>query len=271
MQNKFSMFDLFKKETETSPQDVKGVRDALLRFTKEQLQKVEGGEGRYIKGLELFIACTDEEKHIYEAAVNLEEEGRFKNEVQKIADDFAIDLPAEWTMDINFVETMPTEAIKISNLNAALFIKTNKQSIQKSATAFIKILNGEAEKELYTITSSSGRINMGREKKVLGSDGFFRLNTIAFPADKNNDSNKFISRQHAHIEWNNEAGCFLLFADEGGVPPKNKIKIRSALNDTVIKLHSTHSGHQLEDGDQIILGESAVVEFSYNLGEENNG
>ncbi len=257
------MFDLFKKDTETPPQDVKGVRDALLRFVKEQLQKVEGGEGQYIKGLELFIACSDEEKHIYEAAVNLQEDGRFKNEVQRIADDFAINLPAEWTMDISFVEIMPSEAIKVSNLNAALFIKTNKQTLQKSATAYIRILNGAAEKEVYTITSTSGRINIGREKRVQGNDGFFRVNRIAFPAESNNDSNKYISRQHAHIEWNNEAGCFLLFADEGGVPPRNKIKVRSTSDEIVVKIHSTNSGHQLQDGDQVILGESAVLEFSY--------
>jgi pSer/pThr/pTyr-binding forkhead associated (FHA) protein len=262
------MFDLFKKDTETPPQDVKGVRDALLRFVKEQLQKVEGGEGTYIKGLELFIACSEEEKHIYEAAVNFQEDGRFKNEVQRIADDFAIDLPGHWTMDINFVETMPSEAIKVSNLNAALFIKTNKQTLQKAATAHIRILNGEAEQELYTITSAGGRINIGREKRVQNSDGFFRVNTIAFPADKNNDSNKYISRQHAHIEWNNDCGCFLLFADEGGVPPRNKIKIRSTSDEAIVKIHSTKSGHQLQDGDQVILGESAVLEFSYFAGEE---
>ena len=160
---------------------------------------------------------------------------------------------------------MPAEAIKVSNLNAALFIKTSKQVIHQSATAYIKILNGAAEKETYTITSESGRINIGREKKVQSGDGFFRINAIAFPADVSNDANKYISRQHAHIEWNAEAGSFLLFADEGGVPPRNKIKVRQRNSDTVIKLHSTNSGHALEEGDQVVLGESAVVEFSYSI------
>jgi hypothetical protein len=39
------MFDLFKKDKEGTTNDVKAVRDKMLLFIKEQLQKVEGGEG----------------------------------------------------------------------------------------------------------------------------------------------------------------------------------------------------------------------------------
>jgi hypothetical protein len=63
------MFDIFKKDTQGQPKDVKYVRDSLLHFIKEQLRKAEGGEGANIKGLQIFIACPLEEKHMYEAAV----------------------------------------------------------------------------------------------------------------------------------------------------------------------------------------------------------
>ena len=53
----------------------------------------------------------------------------------------------------------------------------------------------------------------------------------------------------------------MIFADEGGVPPQNKIKIKSLNNDTPFKLNSIQIGHVLKDGDQIILGESALIEF----------
>lgn len=257
------MFDLFKSDEERRPQDVKTVRDSLLRFIKDELQKVEGGEGRHIKGLYLFISCSDEEKHIYESAVYIEEPDIFKNEVQKIADDFAIDLPAGWTMESSFCDSLPPEAKKIPELDAALFIKTLRHNIEKSATAYIRVLSGEAEKDEYVITSASGRINIGREKKAQDDEGFFRLNSIAFPGDSSNECNKYISRQHAHIEWNNDTGNFVLFADEGGVPPRNKIKVRSVGDENPVKLNSTHIGHVLREGDQVILGESAVLEFSY--------
>lgn len=260
------MFELFKSDQE-GPQDVKAFRDALLRFIKEELQKVEGGEGSNIKGLHLFVACRDEEKHIYESAVYIDENGRLKEEIQKIADDFAIDLPENWTLETSFVDTLPVEVMKVPELCVALFIKTRQHLIQKAAQAFIKILNGEAEQTKYIITSGVDKINIGREKNVQGTDGFFRINTISFPGDCDNEANKYISRQHAHISWNTDTGCFMIFADSGGVPPQNKIKIKSLINDTPMKLNSTQIGHVLLEGDQIILGESAVLEFSYSSAE----
>ena len=256
------MLDLFKKEAGTP--DVKNIRDRLLHFIKEQLQKVEGGEGSNIKGLHLFFACSNAEKYLYESAVYYDEQDKFKNEeVQKIADDFAIELPQNWTMEIVFTDSLPVEAVKLPDLDAALFIQTRKRTLIKSATAYIRVLNGEAEKEEYTITSTSGKVTIGREKKVQTPDGFFRENAIAFPAGSNHEGNKFVSRQHAHIEWDNDSGSFLLFADEGGIPPRNKVKLRTEKGE-LEKLQTMEIGHQLREGDQIILGDSAVLEFSYS-------
>jgi hypothetical protein len=261
------MLDLFKKDTERGSLDAKSIRDRLLHFIKEQLQRVEGGEGSNIKGLHLFIACSNVEKYMYESAVYFDEQDKFKNdEVQKIADDFAIDLPENWMMEIVFAEDIPSEAVRVPGLEAALFIQTRKRTLIKSATAYIKVLGGEAEKEIYTITSTSGKITIGREKKAQMPDGFFRENVIAFPANSKNESNRFISRQHAHIEWDNDSASFLLFADEGGIPPRNKVKLRSEKGE-LEKLQTMEFGHQLKEGDQIILGDSAVLEFSYSAGE----
>lgn len=262
------MFDFFKQQKDNSPKDVKSIRDRLLQFIKEQLQKTEGGEGGNIRGLYLFLDCIDAEKHLYEAAVYKEEEDRFKEEIQKIADDFSIDLPGNWSMEINFEKDVPGEAVRANGISAGLIISTGKKpAAYKKATAYIRVLNGEAEKEFYTINSSSGKTTIGREKKVQTADSFFRINTIAFPAGSNNESNRFVSRQHAHIEWDAETGAFLLFADEGGVPPRNKIKVRAA-EGNVVKLQTIHFGHQLREGDQIILGDSALLEFSYSKAED---
>ncbi len=257
------MFEFLKKARQERPTDVKGLRASILQFIKEELQKTGGGEGKYIKALHLFIVVPEDEKHLYESAVYTEEEGRFKNEVQKIADDFSLDLPESWIMEIAFTESFPGEAIKNPILKTALFIKTRGTSVAKSTSAQIRILTGEAEKEEYVITAETGKIYIGREKKTMTASGFFRENFIAFPGDSSNDLNKYISRQHAHIEWSKAQGGFMLFADEGGVPPGNKIKIRSGLDETLIKLNSIQIGHALQDGDQIILGDSVVLEFNY--------
>lgn len=242
--------------------DVKGYRDGALRFVKEELQKLEGGEGKNIRGLQLFVASSIEERHVYEAAVYVEEPDRLKEEVQKIADDFDIELPSNWTMEVLFVDNLPPETKRATDLNLGLFVKTRQNLIKRDLKATIRVLNGEAEKEEYLINSGSDKITIGRERSVQGSDGFFRINTIAFPGDSSNEANKYISRQHAHIVWNAESGCFMIFADEGGVPPHNKIKIKSVNDDAPFKLNSTQIGHVLREGDQIILGESAVIEYS---------
>jgi hypothetical protein len=150
----------------------------------------------------------------------------------------------------------------------AVFISTQKKpAIYREKTALIKILEGEAEKESYIIHSSNKKINIGRDSKVHTPDGFYRENHIVFPDKSINRSNRSISRQHAHIEWNEEASAFFLFADDGGIPPLNKIKVRTT-EGNLIKLLTTEVGYHLHEGDQVILGESALIQFGYM--EENN-
>jgi hypothetical protein len=243
--------------------DIKNLRHTILQHIKEQLRKAEGGEGGNIRSLNLFLHPGSEERQVYEAAVYYHEEDRFKKEVQKIADDFAIDLPDEWAMKIIFTGEPPAEAGRLQGTAVSLYISTTKEPINKQyPDAYVSVLNGEAEKEHYPIRPGNHKIYIGREKKVRTADGFFRENTIAFNASATNDSNKYVSRQHAHIEWNREAGSFFLFADEGGIPPGNKIKIRQQ-DGSIVKLQNTHIGHQLEEGDQVILGDSALLKFSY--------
>jgi len=261
------MLDLFKQQ---KTKDVKLLRSYILDFIKEQLKKTESGEGNNIRGLHLYSTCSEQEKYIYASALYLEEEGRFKEEeVQKIADDFAIALPENWWMEIVFTQEAPPEAIKATEADIALFISTQrKRTIHQEKTAIIKVLQGEAEKEQYILHSSSGKkINIGRESKVNTPDGFYRENYIAFPDKSNNKSNKSISRQHAHIEWNEDASAFFLFADEGGIPPMNKIKVRTT-DGNLVKLLTTEIGYHLHEGDQVILGESALLQFGYM--EEDN-
>jgi hypothetical protein len=258
------MFNFFKSSASDRPTDIKGVRYALLQFIKQELQKAEGGEGGNIKGLCLYLNATDAEKHLYEAAVYTEDAQQFKDEVQRIADDYDVNLPAAWTLDIITDQPAPPDAARANNVDAALFIKTNKHFVKQSATAYLEVLSGDIGQRVYTITSDAGKINIGRDRKAQADDGFFRTNHIAFPSESTDAANKYVSRQHAHIEWNNDTAHFMLFADEGGVPPRNKVKIRVELTEELVKLHSTEIGHPLNEGDQIIIGESAVLQFSYH-------
>lgn len=246
-----------------SPKDIKTLKSDILDFIKQQLKKAEGGEGENIKGLQLYVTATTQDKFLYEGALNINQQEKFKEEIQKIADDFAIDLPENWFLQITFEEEVPPEAIQSSDLDLALFISTKqKPAVYKEAVAYIKILNGEAEQPVYTIYSSNKKINIGREKNVQVADGYLRQNQIVFPDNSSHKSNKSISRQHAHIEWSEELAAFFLYADEGGIPPANKIKVKPEHGQEV-RLITTEIGYHLKERDQIILGESALLEFSY--------
>jgi hypothetical protein len=247
-----------------SPKDIKTLRSDILDFIKEQLKKAESGEGENIKGIQLYVCCDDQGKFLYEGALYVDDQEKFKEEIQKIADDFAIALPSTWQLQIIFDEPVPPEAIKSADIDVALFVSTKqKPSVHKEAVAYIKVLNGEAEETVYEIHSSNKKINIGREKNAQVSDGYLRQNQIAFPDNSANKSNRSISRQHAHIEWNEESGAFCLYADEGGIPPSNKIKVKPEHGQEV-RLVTTEIGYHLKEGDQIILGESALLEFSYS-------
>lgn len=254
------MFDFFKKKTAEKPMDVKSLRHHLLQFIKEQLQKVEGGEAAQIQSIQLFVDPPEAERHLYEAALHIAEEGRFqKNEVQKIADDYALQLPPQWAFSIHF-SPVPESAARSRDLPAGIrFQRVSGPEIPAAGNGYLKVLQGTAEQSAYVLPPGTETIAIGRGKKVATSDGFFRINTIAFTEDT---GNQFISRQHAHISWDRQRACFLLFADEGGIPPRNKIKIKTA-GGNIVKLQTTQVPHILQEGDQIVLGEHALLAFSH--------
>src|ERR1017187_918868 len=190
------MFNLFKER----PHDVKGIRNILLQFIKERLQRAQGGEGGNIMAIYIFINCNESEKHLYGAAVFANIPGKFKtDEVQKIADDYAITLSPSFKFEVAFTNIFPPQADHINGIDAALFISTKRSGLSnKKNRAFIKVLNGEAENDTYLIDSGTGRINIGRESRVQAAGNYVRKNVIAF---KPNERNRSVSRQHAHIEW----------------------------------------------------------------------
>jgi hypothetical protein len=261
------MFNLFKRNTENQPLDVKVVREHILQFIKEELQKSEGGEGANIHTLKLFAAPNATERHLFEAASYQSDPEKLKQEVQRIADNFAVNLPKEWQMETFVVENLPNQGIVYDSLPLELSIETTPVVLPEvhvvHTTALLKVLKGEAEEGTYVLTSKDGRINIGREKNTTTLGGAIRSNQIAFPEDAEFVGNRYVSRQHAHLEWDDKKGGFMLFADEGGVPPGNKTKVQSLDDEGQVKLNSTLVGHFLKDEDQIILGESVVLQFNY--------
>jgi len=258
------MFAPFRKKEEDAIPDVKITRDRLLRFIKEQLQQWEGGEGSKIRSIHLYLFPPSEAVALYETVVYHTEPQRFREEeLQRIADDYALDLPDDWNFELVFAPAPPGAALA-GDLHAGLVVATRQRRATTSPNtkAVVRVLQGEAEQASYVFDASGGKITIGRDRLVQAADGFQRENKIAFPATSGDERNKFVSRQHAHIEWDEEAGAYLLFADEGGIPPRNKVKVRPK-GGAAVKLQSTHIGYTLQPGDQIILGDAALLEFGH--------
>ena len=261
------MFSLFKRNTEDQPLDVKVVRAHILEFIKEELQKAEGGEGANIHTLKFYAAPAATEKHLFDAASYSAEPEKLKNEIQRIADNFAVNLPANWQLEIHIQGQLPQQGIVYDTLPLELIVETVPEFVPEvhvvKTTASLTVIKGEAEEISYTITSKSGKLNLGREKTTTTAGGSVRTNHVAFPGDAEFAGNKFVSRQHAHLEWDDKKQGFLLYADEGGVPPGNKTKVQSLEEEGQVKLNSTQVGHLLKDEDQLILGESVVLVFKF--------
>lgn len=266
------MFDFFKKNNKL---DAKGIRDAILQFIKEELQQLDGGEGTALRRVSVFVSPNEEEKFLYEAALYNGDTEKLREDIQRIADNFALDLPVDWQLTLQFEEQLPAGTLRSEEIKAALKLVMTAPAVETDAavmdgtaitagaTVTLKVLNGKAEQQEYILTpGATKRINIGREANVQANDGSVRINHIAFPEDPAYESNKYISRQHAHIEWDPAAAVFKLYADEGGVPPGNKTKIRTARDESVYKLNSTFVGYPLKDSDQIILGDAAILEFT---------
>ncbi|SEA40965.1 FHA domain-containing protein [Pedobacter hartonius] len=260
------MFDFFKKNNKL---DAKGIRDTFLQFIKEELQQLDGGEGSSLAVIAVAVAPAEEERFLYEAALYNGNTEKLQEDIQRIADNFALDLPSNWKLTLEFADELPAGMIRTNEIKAGLRLIMSAAGAATAdavvLNARLKILKGKAEQEEYVLhAGDTRRINMGREARVQAKDGSFRINHIAFPEDPVYETNKYISRQHAHIEWDTAAAAFKLYADEGGLPPGNKTKIRTARDESVYKLNSTQIGYPLKDTDQIILGDVAVLEFTIN-------
>ena len=111
------------------------------------------------------------------------------------------------------------------------------------------VVNGTAERRAYVF--DGGRIDIGRRAHVLDQrQRLIRTNHVAF-AEDGPETNHSVSRRHAHIEFDADAGCYRLFDD------------RSAHGTSIVRGGRTIKvpavrGTKLESGDEIALGQARL-------------
>lgn len=129
----------------------------------------------------------------------------------------------------------------------------------RKKSARLTVQKGKANKTEIVLDKT--RINIGRTMDVYRSDGPSRRNDLAFSED--NDINRTVSREHAHIMFDSRSGEYRIYNDRW-YKPGTKAEdgcglwiIRDGLSKEV---HRNARGTKLEPGDEIHLG-LAVIKF----------
>ena len=126
-------------------------------------------------------------------------------------------------------------------------------------TARLIVLRGAATAP--EIVLGKDRINIGRTVEVYRAHGPSRRNDLAFT--EQNDINKTVSREHAHVLYSKKIGEYRLYNDRWYKQGKNEVEncglwiIRDGLSQEV---HRNPRGVRLKSGDEIQLGR-ALVKF----------
>jgi FHA domain-containing protein len=114
----------------------------------------------------------------------------------------------------------------------------------------ITVIRGAAEWRTYVFTSH--RIDLGRGADVRDSgNGLIRTNHVAF-SDESDDLSRSISRQHAHVVYEDGTGQFRLH-DDGSVHGTKIVRKGKTLS-----VPWGGRGGLLQSGDEIALGEARV-------------
>jgi hypothetical protein len=100
------------------------------------------------------------------------------------------------------------------------------------------------------------RVHLGREVDVHRNGGMHRRNDLAFVEDS--DVNRSVSREHAHIDYDQTTGEYRLFNDRWyarGTDCGTRI-VRDGVS---LEVHRDTRGTRLEPGDEIHLGRAVVT------------
>jgi len=130
-----------------------------------------------------------------------------------------------------------------------------QESARARRAARIAVVEGAANVPELPLTKA--RINIGRSTNVYRSEGPSRKNDLAFVED--NEINRTVSREHAHIRVDKASGEHRLYNDRWYKPAANcgLWILRDGLSRPV---HRGERGVALKSGDEIHLGR-AVVKF----------
>ncbi|MGH9666770.1 MAG: FHA domain-containing protein [Bryobacteraceae bacterium] len=137
--------------------------------------------------------------------------------------------------------------------------KAPPETARRRGRARLIVIEGAANEREIQINKP--RINIGRTADVFRSEGPSRKNDLAFTED--NEVNRSVSREHAHIEAGGEAGQYRIFNDrwyKAGAKAEANCGLWIVRDSLSQPVHRNGRGVVLKSGDEIHLGR-AILKF----------
>ncbi len=164
--------------------------------------------------------------------------------------------PTDLRVEIETTPVLPIKGEQWLSIGTELQqVKSTEAPGRGTRPARLTVLQGTANQP--EISLQKARTNIGRTIEVYRSAGPSRRNDLAFTED--NETNRSVSREHAHILHSTKAGEYRLFNDRSYKGESNcgLWIVREGLSQAV---HRGTRGTLLKPGDEIHLG-SAVLRF----------
>lgn len=163
--------------------------------------------------------------------------------------------PADLRVEIVTTSRLPHEKENWLAVQTALEENKSEQAAEYLQPAKLCVLAGSANQKEVVLSKS--RTNIGRTAEVFRQEGPSRRNDLAFTEE--NEINRTVSREHAHILYSQKSGEYRIFNDRWYKGQSNcgLWIVRDGMSQPV---HRSTRGTLLQPGDEIHLG-NAVLRF----------
>jgi hypothetical protein len=141
-----------------------------------------------------------------------------------------------------------------------LVVQAGSQESATAGKAAARLIVCEGSGNAPELRLDKARVNIGRTRDVYRNEGLFRRNDLFFEED--NEINRSVSREHAHIQFDKVTGEYRLFNDRW--TPRGERQpaecgiwiVRDGMSQEV---HRDTRGTRLEHADEIHFGRAVVV------------
>jgi hypothetical protein len=241
------------RQVNESP-EIAEIRFAILDQVKAKTQRAGGRDIFPFNVVRVHVrGVNDEQSAVFEGPFFRDYfEQEVRQHMQKTECRFPADLRVEIRVN-NVLGEASKEWVRVETLSEAL----PETQAPPRAAAKLVVIAGDANAPEFPLTKS--RTNIGRVQDVYSSAGLSRRNDLVFSADTL--INRTVSREHAHILYDKEAGEYRLFNDrwyQRGNKTESNCGIWIVRDGLGQEVHRDTRGTKLEPGDEIHFGKAAV-------------